>query len=542
MKQIYVFLVFFGSQLFAQQLVIHFDKNQFPLQDEVAQGVTYKRFKGANHHQNAGQPEIPRIHKWVAIDATKTYSVKIESMNESQLSEQVMLFPAQKDALERAKPQFEIDAQFYKKDAWMGSDVVRAGKKTRLGALTILPLEITPVAYNPAKRQMRIVTDLTINITPVGKSTQEVLIRQRGGMTRFVREQADVLVENASAITANASVRENPKALVITTSDLLPLAKKLVQLQESVSIATKFEVVANGATPEDIKKVIQDQYNADPMDAVVLFGSAKHITLYNWDSNPGDVYYSLLQGDDNVADVALGRIPVSTEEEANQLLEKTRKYMMNLASGKARTNVMLIAHSEDYPGKYTANQEEIYKADNPLKFNFTRQYGGDKATNETLLKSFPNNFGIINYRGHGDVGEFWAWGQDDKSFTESEVNQLNNDDKDMAIYFNIACNTGDITASSKSLAESMLFRPAQKPYEAAVAVVASTQPSYTETNHRFDKYLFESMGQNPKAKLGAIYAMANNRLVKEENGEMPENVKMYLLLGNPLLPMPYDVN
>lgn len=537
----FLFLLTFSVSCFAQEIRVKWDPATTPFQDEVVKGIRYQRFQGLStvRDELVGHPQIPRLQKWVAIDPAKKYSVKVEVLSEKMHAGKVLLYPGQADTWERRQPHFKINRASYDRDTWIGSEKVSMGKRSELGPITILPLEITPVQYHPKTGKMKVITDMKVTVSAVDGS-KESFVRNPSLVTDFVRTQVASLVENPTEVLSSVKGRPTLKALIVTTDELLPEAKKLVTLQESFSITTKFETLKKGATPTEIKKLIQDRYNAEAMDAVLLFGGPAHLSLYEWDYNPGDVFYSLLKGDDNIADVALGRIPVKDEKDAAHLLEKTNRYMANLTAGKIRKNVMLIAHNEAYPGKYTANMEEVSKAPNPLGLQFTKQYGGEKANNDSVIKSFPNSFGIINYRGHGFNTGWLDWGSDDKSFTETEVNQLNNDDRDLALYFNIACDNGAIQGPERSLAEAQLFRPSNKPYEGAVAVIASTQPSYTETNHRFAKHLFASMNDNQSARLGAIYALANNKLVQEESGAMPENVKMYLLLGNPLLPMPYQ--
>ncbi len=544
MKFYFAVILCFCSSLFAHEIRVQTDPASLKFRTIKVGASKFAQIEGVplSTRLRIGLPELPRRVSWVAIDAKKTYTIEFTATTQNSVVPSLLLYPAQPDRVDDGSlGKFKIDRKAYRQNKWFGGETVKVGQRVRLGSLTLLPIEIYPVHYNPRLRQLRVVPDIQVRVAPL-EAGQETLVQ--GPITEFVRDQAALLVDNATEVLAQLPEKIQRRVLILTPAELVTPATTLATLQTTAGIETAVEIIPAGTTPLALKAVIQKSYGLTTgagLDAVILLGNEDRLPLYLWNgTTPGDVYYSLLSGDDNIADIALGRFPASTTQEAAQLIEKTRQYFVNLAMGTVRKNVMLVAHKEAYPGKYTANQEMIFSAANPLGLNFTRQYGGKDASNQTVIGSFPNQFGIINYRGHGSNTEWWAWGTDDRSFTESEVDLLGNGVGDLAIYFNIACDTGAIHLSERTLAEAMLFRKATEPYEGAVAVVASTEPSYTETNHRFDRYLFEGMQVSQTASLGSIYAQANNRLVQDEAGEMPENVTMYLLFGHPLLPMPYQ--
>lgn len=526
---------------FGHEFEVRFDAEAIHFKNHSVGPISYQQIEGVRTLRNdlVGLPDIPRIQKWIAVDRSKSYRAEIFVEKHPFHLSNIRLYPVQPDTIDRSvHSKFHVNKRAYRVNQWMGKEIVALGKRFELGPITVMPVEITPVQYNPKQRRLRIFSKIQIRIVSDEGGTEQ-LVTEPHALTRFVKDQAEAFIDNFAQTASFFPEKLFSKILIVTNPDLATTATELGNIHEEASISAQVVTVPPTSTPSALKSLIEAKYRDSAFDAVLLLGDENRLPLYYWNSVPGDVYYSLIKGNDNIADVAIGRFPVASEAMARHIMEKTRAYIRNSLAGKARKNVMLVAHQEDYPGKYTANQEAIFKAPNPLGLNFYRQYGGAQATNDTLLELFPNEFGIINYRGHGSNTEWWRWGGDGASFTATQIDRLNNDDSDLAIYLNIACDNGAIHLATPSLAESMLFRADSEPYEGAVAVVASTKPSYTETNHRFDIYLFDNMQKSQTAPLGSIFAMANNRLVQDASGQMPENVRMYLLLGHPLLPMPY---
>jgi len=216
-------------------------------------------------------------------------------------------------------------------------------------------------------------------------------------------------------------------------------------------------------------------------------------------------------------------------------VNKTRAYYAMKKKGSNK-RVQLIAHKEQYPGKYTGNMEQVRKAANPLGLQYSLQYGGENATNASVLQEAQKGYAILNYRGHGSNVAWWSWGRDSASFALSHVDQLPNTDDGLSFIFNIACDNAAIQNSSQSLAEKELF-PTKDPnnLKGAIASIGATEASSTEVNHRFNYYLFQFLQDAARKEIGNIYALANNRVVKDSGGQVVKNVRMYLLLADPTL-------
>lgn len=475
----------------------------------------------------AGSPDIPRFHRWLVVPSDTSFQLRVKVSGASQV-EDVYLAPVATDQKEGTAVDLVADSEAYGKNKWYGGETAVIGKPARLGSLTILPLTITPIQYNPVSRQLRSYRDVTATIV----YGEENRVLRTDEITDFSLAQARALTLNGNQIELRSAGGAN---LIVTTQDLLPWAQRLGALRPNGQYNVVYEVLPSGISAADLRARILAKYPSGGLNSVLLFGDEKRIPLYFWTTyTPGDSYYSLLWGNDNVADVSIGRLPVSSEKEAELIVSKIENYTSLAAGGMVNKKVMLVAHGEEYPGKYTANQETIRKAANPKGFQFTAHYGGAGALNADVIRDANAGFSIVNYRGHGSASEWWTWDKSGSSFAYNEAAKLDLLGEKFPVFFNIACDNGALQNDYDSLSERLLF-PISGEAKGAVAVLGSTDASYTETNHRFDIHIFKYLQDSKDISLGSVIAYAANKLVQEEGGAMPENNKMYILFSDPLL-------
>ena len=481
-----------------------------------------------------GHPDIPRVHRLVAVDPNKRYSVKSIRVSGLRVYKNVRLHPKQPDRLEDLpKPPFAFDRKAYRRPYGLG--FVELGEKANLGPVSTLPITIKPVQYFPRSKELHIYTRIQFEVISNDKGAGSLLTGDTE-LSNFHVEQARSLLLNGERIAQLKSRPGTGTLLIITNETLVPHAKVLGGLYEQNNFAVQYMLV-NDSTSKGLRERIEDVYKSTQLAGVVLFGDESIVPLHYWTKSlPGDSYYSFVSGKDYLADFPLGRLPVSNGSEAGILVGKIRRYYEIKASGYVNKKIMLLAHKEQYPNKYTANQEQIRRASNPQMFDFTTHYGGAGSRNLDVLTDTPNGYSIINYRGHGSDTSWSNWDAQSRSFATDEIQNLQNYDENMAVFFNIACNNGAIHKSRPSMAETLLlYASAENPNHGAVAVLAATIPSYTSTNHKFDVNLFKYLQTSADISIGNINALANNKLVIDNGMSPPKNIKMYILFGDPML-------
>lgn len=522
-----------SKSLYDMTLSFQTTKKDVSLQSLVVGNETFGRLSELGtkvQPERVGQPEIPKLHRWIAVDPAADYEV-IPVFSNPVVYQNVTLYPVQPDTLDNGQvlPFVKSEAA-YNNDSWMGEEQVEVGKKMKLAGATILPITLVPAAYNPARKELKIYQTAEVKIVAKAPTDSTVAATR---ISAFAKAQISALVLNHDQYLKSVRKERAHRYMIFYPPRFEKYAKKLGERYEDQEISVHYSVVKPDTQPADIKAAIQKEYNGRGLDSVLLFGNEIDIPLQTMGGSVGDFDYSLLSGDDEVSDIAIGRIPASSEANAALMLNKIEKFKALHTTSK---KVMMIAHNEDYPQKYTGNLESIIKAPNPRGFQYKPLYGGNGATNEDVLREAAQGYAIINYRGHGSEINWIEWDSKDKSFGFSEIDQLTNSAANMAFIFNVACDNGAIQQSRKVLVEKELF-PTEDSYslKGAIGTFGATEPSYTIVNHDFNRHLFHYLQTEDDLTIGNIYTLANNKLTQDAGGTAPQNVKMYILYSDPLL-------
>lgn len=505
-------------------LVLHVDPSVLKLK-KVEKNFTRVELPDAKAIGTAGDPELPTISRLFDLNASE-YTANIEVSNPVVFSG-VQVYPIQPDHKENMpKLPFAYSSAAYAKDQ---APSVSVGEVASVGNAKAFAIRVNPFARHGD--QLTLFQTIVIHLKPTANAK---LLFQQERTSLFHYHQQNLLITNP-ALSKNVSAPSDVgSVMVLTSAALLADAQAYAALHPEY----KMEVVAiqKGAKFNAVKQMISNRYAKGDLDTVVLYGDEKQVPTATWDENKSDSFYQYLDSTKpNYTQIAIGRIPVQNHNDAQFYNAKLTAYLGN-KNMRTSKNVMLIAHSQGYPDAYTANQEAIRTADNPMGFVYNTQYGGLDATNASVLQEAPNHYALINYRGHGSDQEWWAWDKNGNSFDLSQVSLLKNTDDNVAVFFNIACETGTFESPKRDMAENLIFlKNIGSSYRGAIAVLGSSNDSYTDVNDRFDIHLFDFMEHQAHLPLGHVVALANDKLVLENGGEMVENIKMYVLFGDPLI-------
>lgn len=521
------------------RLEVRTDPASLPFEDVVLGGREFTRVsigEGLNL-DDVGLPDLPTLHRLVAHDPERYYEVEVTA-EDPLVFQDLLLAPVQQDAPDTgARLPFRMNDELYATDLEIGNETVMLGDAGVLAGVPVLPLKITPIHYNPAQRRLTVWQKVTARIHATG----EKRARRPYSLTSFQASQIRNLVENYGRVLNGARIADD-HVLIVTTPELEASARTLANVIAQPSgtwsaVIPEVRVVQRGLPSTSIKDVINARFAQGGLDSVVLFGDESQLPLHQWTTSlPGDSFYQFLAGGDWYADVALGRLPVSDAAEAAIIIDKLRTHRAQQAAGWVNKNVLLVAHKELYPDKYTANMERVRAAANPRRLVFSTAYGGAGAMNGGVVDYVSAGQAIVNYRGHGSGTTWSGWASDSSSFGQADVAAFANAGRGLSVFFNVACSNGAIQDASHSLAERLLFHTTPAGEGAgAVGVLAATILSATQTNHKYNEHLFQYLQTDENLRLGNVNALANNRLVRDNGGSIPNNVKMYLLLADPTL-------
>ena len=263
-----------------------------------------------------------------------------------------------------------------------------------------------------------------------------------------------------------------------------------------------------------------------------------------------DEVYGLLDAADNnvgmgYMDVALGRVPAETTEEANLAVDKIITYETAAPQEAWRKEVVLVA--DDTRSSFASCElgwttqsdvlaEEMLPGFFEVKKVYLVEYdqiGGVKpAARFDLLKHWNDGALVINYIGHGSSQQM----ADERVFLGSDVNLLHNGLR-LPLLTAFSCTIGDFANPvAKSLSEKLIFRSEG----GAIATLTASRESFPGNNNNLNNEVYRylapprlgtevpGLGMNiVQAKLASLLASLNP--TQEEN-----NWK-YNLLGDPAM-------
>jgi len=347
----------------------------------------------------------------------------------------------------------------------------------------------------------------------------------------------------------------NTEYLIITPAYLVSAAQALADMHtDSVEVDFRLntevvivEDIATDPTNYDIReyiitKILDNSY----LKFLLLFGDEIDIPpIYSNSNYPSDDFYTTAD-DDNIQSgdpqLASGRIPVSTEEDAWTIVNKIKNYTLRPTSGIWRSKVALVADDMyrscsfvNWESSHTINSNNIYNALHEL-LPVLPFYGVDywlqdcEHTDLTadLIRTINNGIGLINYIGIGDP-ETWAG---EKLLSKSrDLPLIHVDDGKLAIWVAGTSSFGKYHYEN-SFMEALLVKE-----DGAIAVVASTgEVGYTENSN----YLNNLFGLNNI--LGIQHIVRNGHNIRL--GELVLNSKngsdhKFHTFGDPALRLPF---
>lgn len=268
-------------------------------------------------------------------------------------------------------------------------------------------------------------------------------------------------------------------------------------------------------------------------------------SLHPIEGFPSDDYYSLLSDDEGEnklrggLDIAVGRLPVTTVEMANDVIDKIISYDVNKASyGDWRLRIAFAADDEDtnlhinQADELAESVESSYPIYNQSKVYFDSYVqestpGGDRypAASDAINRGTQNGVLLLNYMGHGGPK---GWSQE-RVLKVADIETWNNPDR-LPILITATCSfTGYDDPSLVSAGEAAI----QKPNGGVVALFTTVRAVYASANKRlatavFDQ-IFKKIDGRPQT-IGDIMTIAKNNTTSPSN---VTNDRKFSLIGDP---------
>jgi len=268
-------------------------------------------------------------------------------------------------------------------------------------------------------------------------------------------------------------------------------------------------------------------------------------------SYTADSRFTYINGSDQKMDLAIGRIPARTAEEAQAVIDKIRSYVLEPIYGEWRSRITLVAddperpntnekyHTEDtenYVFKYlppTFDVKKIYLLEYP-EIQDATTYGVKKPdASAALFAQIQKGTTLINYFGHGSPT---VWTQE---YILEMTRDMGNIKTGMKLPFWIAatCSWGqfdDITIIC--MPEALILEPG----DGGIGALAPTRATYGRWNAYFINDWIQCLF--PDTSYSHIRIGSVMQIVSSTGGGDTENNEKYTLFADPALylALPYE--
>ena len=240
-------------------------------------------------------------------------------------------------------------------------------------------------------------------------------------------------------------------------------------------------------------------------------------------------------------DIGVGRLPVSTVEQAQQVVDKTIRYMRNEDMSKWKAQLIFLADDGDN-GLHTRVAEEgservrkknpdfivnkIYLDSYPQEINASGEsYPLAKTKLDNLLQ---NGALFLNYSGHGSYTGITNEGMMDMKSIQRMTN------KNLAFWMFATCSFAHFDSGKSSAAEEAILNP----NGGAIGVLSAGRTVYATQNTYINRNFCDTLFGHKDVysynmTVGEACAIAKNMTGYDEN-KMP-----YVLLGDPAIRLLY---
>jgi uncharacterized repeat protein (TIGR01451 family) len=228
------------------------------------------------------------------------------------------------------------------------------------------------------------------------------------------------------------------------------------------------------------------------------------------------------------AQIATGRLPVRTPDDANIVVGKITGYA-RIQSGGWTNQTLMVADRDDaidFTKELQSAQEMLPKSMNVVDI-FASNMDAASAKQQ-IIAGINNGDLLVNYSGHGSV-EVWSG---DDLFDDTAATSLTNGSR-LPVFLIMNCLNGFFQdVYTESLAESLLLAK----NGGAVAVWASSGLNQADPQAQMDRVMVQALFTQPTPALGDAINQAKLGIAD------PDVRKTYILFGDPLLRIKWPTN
>ncbi|MBN2460729.1 MAG: hypothetical protein JXB60_03900 [Candidatus Cloacimonetes bacterium] len=319
-----------------EEVRLVFNLGEYQLEAVTEKDIEYVRIETGSDFYNMkpGWPEVPTFHTLIGIADRGEVILEIFSWNEEIITD-VILYPEQPE--NSGGNFFALADEFYRGNNIYPAQVVDVGMPAILRDQRVVDVTVNPFRYDPHRKELHIIENVEFNILCSGEGGENIKVRDRK-KSRFFAPLYRSVLANRDFIQDRDEDFQQPCYLFLypennlVANDLSQLVHWKHQKGFEVHMVSTTEA---GTSLNQIKSYIQNAYDnwENPPEFVCLVADAGgnfslptgHIDGGNYNGE-GDHFYALLEGNDILADVFLGRLSYNDILELETILSKILHY------------------------------------------------------------------------------------------------------------------------------------------------------------------------------------------------------------------------
>lgn len=525
--------------------------------------------EGMSPFGELGQPALPAKNLIVNVNQNETPLIQILNLDTTTI-ENIFIEPNidPEVQLEDGIKNTKLD-QCYTKDAFYPEKWVEIIDVQNAKGQAIAIVQIHPVRFNPVRNQIQVASNIQFQIKTTALKTNQT-------------------TEN-----------ETQSFLILTPNKFKPEAERFATWKRKNGFNTRLISEENWSSSKiktTVKTVYQEQGNS--LDYLLLVGDNEYMPaeeFYRPDDGEmklyvTDLYYACMDGDDDyLPDMAYGRLPVSSSEEAKHMIDKTINYALNPPVNETYYNTVVgcaqyqdddedgyadrrfVQTSEDvgdYLKEKNYNYKRIYVTEEgvtPEYYNDSKYSSGGKLPDELLRENgFKWDGGSTHitealnngtfFMFHRDHGLTSGLGWSHPKFTVEHFSEINNETEPTILY-SINCHSGKFNMP-KSFAEELVLHRSG----GAVAAFCASNTSFSGYNDAMFVAMVDAIWNEPGivpdlgknndtslkdhdaiTALGDVLNYGKLRMLSQWSGSQSTHkhiFELFHLFGDPSMPMP----
>ena len=478
------------SDLFTTSFEFSLDK--YESEKVIENGREYLKISYWNEGEFAevGKPDLPCFTRLIAIPDYGTVSIEINSTEEEYL-ENVLIYPRQRlmSDSEPVDRSFVIDEEYYNSDRLFPDAIVKLGKPAIMRDLRIVPVTINPFQYNPRTKKLKIIKNIQLSVNCNGYdgiNTKKIHHKRSRAFEPLYRST----VLNYAETNSREEEYQTPSYLFIYPNDTQvasALQGFLDWKHQKGFVVNAVSTAETGTSLTSIKNYLQNAYDTweIPPEYVCLVGDAGgsfDIPTGSMNGGEGDQFYALLEGNDILADVIIGRFSFNSLFELNTIIYKILSYEKEpyMENTDWYTHALLVGDPSSSGQSTIITKKNIKELiiHNEDNYSFSEVYSGSFAT--MMNNNLNNGAAYFNYRGYIGMS---GWGNDN-------MDNLNNGFM-LPFAGILTCGTGNFSGTYDCRSEHFVKIGAPgSPKGAIAAVGTATAATHTCFNNCVDAGMF----------------------------------------------------